>query len=135
MKKAAIKTVAEATVHPSGKSTESVLLNEANELVVRTPDGRLCLRVSMELHEFVVECVAGGLRLRSSQTVQLEAPNIALCAETDMHLHAGRNMHLHAGGEVNVQADALELEATRGDAVLMANDDVRIDGERIRMNA
>lgn len=104
-------------------------------VVVRAADGtpRLTLRISAG--EILLDCVQGATRLRIAGALTVEADSVALTAAHDMSLRCGGDLTLAAGGRIDAVAEALGLEATRGDACLTANDDVRIEGERVRMNA
>ncbi|QNP49163.1 hypothetical protein [Diaphorobacter aerolatus] len=113
----------------------ALVLRHGSDLVVQSADGQLCLRVALVQQEFVVECLSGRMRLRSHEALLVEAPHLALNAQESLSLVSAGDMHLCASGKLSVTADAIALEAVSGDALIVANDDVRIDGERIRMNS
>ena len=114
---------------------EVVQAHSGQSLVVQSADGQARLRVTLADGELVVECLGGRTRLHATGALALSADTLALEARGSMQLCAGGDLQVRAGGRVDLQAGELSLEATRGDALLTANDDVRIEGERIRMNA
>lgn len=125
------------TIPLTSPSTEHGIAVErsGSDVLVRSADGALCLRVTQGPDELVVECIAGRMRLRAQAAMQIEAPQVSIYAQDELSLQSGGDLHLQARGRVSMRADALSLEAVGGDARIVANDDVRIEGERIRMNS
>ena len=104
-------------------------------LVVHAADGTPRLRLNVSAGELVVECLGGATRLRVAGMLELAADSLRLDAAQDLALQCGGNLTLRAGGRIDAVADAVAIEALRGDAQITANDDVRLEGERVRMNA
>lgn len=71
--------------------------------------------------------LGGNLRVELTGDLAVEARRIALHGREGLALSSG------ADGSVQVVGD-LAVTADLGDVSIRANDDVRIDGERVRMN-
>lgn len=93
----------------SGYAVESP--DRARLLQIRAPDGRICLRITL---------------LPTGPMVELSAASLAIAAE----------------GDVRVDCQHLEIDAAKGVAIrsggdvqMEANDDIFLDGERVRLNS
>lgn len=75
----------------------------------------------------------GELALRCTR-FEVQAESIALGATGDVALAAGRSLDLRAGHDAAISAQAVKVEARRGDVALAANDDVALNGERVLLN-
>ncbi len=100
-----------------------------------SPDGSPRVQLSFEGGDLVVDCLGGSTRLRTSGVLALEAEQLVLSATHELRLCSGGDIHLQAAGNLLVQADAVQVQALGGDVCVTANDDVRLEGERVRMNA
>lgn len=69
----------------------------------------------------------GGLRLEMTGELSVDAKRVALHGREGLSLSSGVDASIVAAGDLNVRADL-------GDVKVTANDDVCIDGERVRMN-
>lgn len=107
----------------------------ATTLLLRAADGTPRLQLVIDAGELVIDCLSGNTRLRVAGALAVSADSLALHATNDLSLHCGGDLSLRAEGRIDARAGALALEATHGDAEITANDDVRLEGERIRMNA
>ena len=104
-------------------------------MLVTAADGTPRLQLSLTAGELVIDCLGGSTRLRVGGALAVEADSLQLRSTHDMALQCGGDLSLHAAGRIDAVADAVAIEALRGDAQITANDDVRIEGERVRMNA
>jgi hypothetical protein len=97
------------------------------------------------LHEngMEVHAHAAKLQLKAAEEIELCAPKINLNAAKDLRLLSQGNLITHAAkdalhecGGVNksIAADQ-KLTATVGNVEVKANDDVKIDGERVLLNS
>lgn len=108
-------------VAPSPAGTAIVLL-------LTSADGTPRAQLTLQGDELVLDCFGGRTRLRMQGALTLEAEQLTLSATKDLRLQSGGDIHLQAEGN-------LQMQALRGDVCVTANDDVRLEGERIRMNA
>ena len=101
-------------------------------LIGRDGKVRLCIEVTST---GPVLCLEGGsLKVEVRGDLALAADRLALVAREELALHSGGNLRIEAGETCVLQAKRQELTATTGDVKVYANDDVKIDGERVRMN-
>lgn len=77
----------------------------------------------------------GDLSLRTEGDLAVEARRVSLHGRESLDLSTGGEMHLAAEGVFELEAHSQTLRTRRGDIALHANDDVRVDGERVLLNA
>ena len=101
--------------------------------------------------ELQIELTETGPRLRfesadvelaSSGTVSVDCERFEVRAEQSI-VHKTRGYYaqavggdtvLYAKGQLHTKAESTIIETTRGDTVITANDDVKLEGERIKLN-
>jgi hypothetical protein len=125
-------------------SGRSVTLEDgaSERLVVRSAEGAVELAVRFTPEGPVLSFSAAALDLRSSGTVRLACGKLEVDAREGIAVHSAGDVraevrgdhHLTVGGASHTEADALAIHARLGDVAIKANDDVRIDGERVRLN-
>ena len=96
-------------------------------LRLEAPDGRLCLTIRLCDEGPMLEVAATSVAVRAEK-------ELTLACET-LRVHAQRDITMHAGGNITSEGFAQTLRAHTGDGHLEANDDVRVDGERIHLNS
>ena len=96
---------------PSGRTIECADAEEGGELVtIRSPSGTVELEVRLTERGPVLRFEAASLELEAKGTIRTRCKAFEVVAE-----------------------DA-EITATRGDVAIRANDDVRLNGERVKLN-
>ena len=78
--------------------------------------------------------LGSGLAVSVAGKLDIGADEVVLSAKHDLELRSEGTMHVQARGDMVTQAEAHLIKARLGDVELKANDDVVINGERIRMN-
>lgn len=111
---------------PSGYAV-AVTTEGGERLTVRAPDGRVCVTITLTAQGPAVEIDAASLSIASRGDLRLEAERMTLASRGALTLEAQ--------GELVLQGHSQHLVSTHGDIHVEANDDVRVDGERIRLNA
>ncbi len=106
-----------------------------DELAVLAPDGRLCVTIELTERGPSVRIEAAELSVASRGKMQLSADSLTLTSDNDLALVAGGDLRLEAKGKLATQAFEQSIVATHGDVAVQANDDVRLDGERVRLNS
>jgi hypothetical protein len=81
----------------------------------------------------VLRLVSEGLTLRVPGALALDADRLELRGRDALAIRSGGDLSIGAEGEIASRALHQRLVADPGELELRANDDVRIDGERIRM--
>lgn len=110
----------------------TVRLRRADEgpdevLELLTPDGPLCLTIHLAKDGPRVEIHCAELHLRADKRLRLEGEHV--------EVHARSSLELRSGGAVTSTAFEHHIESTHGEIRLTANDDVAVEGERIRLNS
>ena len=103
-------------------------------LRLRAPDGRICLKIALSPSGPEVELSSVGLSIVSDGAVRVACDRFEVEATSGLKLSTGGALQARAGGDIETEAFAQRHEARRGDIALVANDDVTLDGERIRLN-
>jgi hypothetical protein len=118
---------------PSG---HRVQVDAANGCVVITnAEGLLELRVRCTAQGCVVQLGAGDLQLSSPGRIAIDCAALDVRTQHSISLRTQGELLAAAEGQAGVTADRLHLRAAHGDAVLEANDHVRLVGEQIRLNS
>jgi hypothetical protein len=105
------------------------------ELELRAPDGRVCLTVVLGPNGPEVRIEAAELSIATRGKLELRAEDLSLVAAKDLSIRAGGALSLDAAGHLETRGFSQAIRATHGDIHVEANDDVRVDGERVRLNA
>jgi hypothetical protein len=105
-----------------------------SELSLIGRDGQIRLRIEVTAAGPVLCLDGGSLKVEVHGDLALTADRLALVARQELALCSGGNLRIEAGENCAIQAKRQELTATLGDVKVYANDDVKIDGERVRMN-
>lgn len=97
-------------------------------------DGGARLTIEVRPEGAVLHLHGIGLALRADGDLDLEASRIRLRAREGIELAAGGDLEIRADGDLRSLARSQEIEADLGDVRVKANDDVRLQGERVRVN-
>ncbi|AUX41543.1 uncharacterized protein SOCE26_029630 [Sorangium cellulosum] len=151
MSKKGVRSAAEP--EQAASETEAALLSLLGEEAARREDrvplrwGKLLQVTSEEDHERVVLVGATGrmeLTLEVTETgarVVIDAEDVALRArrkvavECDTFEVSARRIEARAKETATIEAEDASIRATVGDLELRANDDVKVDGERVLLNS
>ncbi len=104
-------------------------------LHVRAPTGRAILTMRLTAEGPVLELEGVSLSIATQGDLKLSADRLAITTRGDAEVACGGNLTLRAEGNLHAEGQDHTIVATRGDVSLRANDDVRIDGERIALNS
>lgn len=113
-----------------------VVLRGGTEDVLRVEgeDGRLHVEVVVTESGARLELGGADVRIRSSGDLSLDAERVSITGRERVTVRSEGDLDLEVAGVLRSEAHAQRLIARRGDTTIYANDDVRLDGERIRMN-
>jgi hypothetical protein len=98
------------------------------------PEGRLTLSIIVTPTGPVLRFEGPGLLIESSGALAIDAEHVAIRGREGVALVSGGDAKIVAEGTFDTEAHRQNIRASRGDVNVYANDDVKIDGERIRMN-
>lgn len=99
---------------------------ESDLLHVEAPDGRVEMEIRFTDDGPVLRFPSAALRMETDQDVEL--------ACRDFRVRARGEVELEAGETARVEGHGVEVESRRADVRIRANDNVRVDGERILLN-
>lgn len=127
----------------SGYSLEMSQAAERDTLDLRGPDGPICVRIHLGGEGPQVEIFSHSLRVHTERKLSLDCEELDINARRDIAIRAGGDMtqlaqgsmRLRAEGAVDAEGFAVNVRAAFGDVAVVANDDVKLDGERIRLNS
>lgn len=122
----------EGRSHPDG----------SDQITVRADDGRVELEVTLTEKGPVLHFRAAEMTLQAEGRLALACEDLEVHARRsivqesggDLVQVAGRDSHISARRELCAHGTDARIESTRGDVVLRANDDVRLHGERVKLN-
>jgi hypothetical protein len=105
------------------------------ELRLHAPDGRICLKITLGADGPMVELASAGLSIEARGDVRVACDSFEVAARDRVTLSSGGDIEARA--ERTLKTDAFEQfhDARLGDYRIRANDDLRLDGERIRLNS
>lgn len=109
--------------------------SEATVLHVRAPTGRAILTMHLTAEGPVLELEGVSLSIATQGDLKLSADRLTITTRGDAEIACGGNLTLRAEGDLHAEGADHAIVATKGDVSLRANDDVRIDGERIALNS
>jgi uncharacterized protein (DUF2345 family) len=120
----------------------AVRVPQADLIEVVAPGGELCLSIRLDVGGPIVEVRAAALRVASQGDLSLDCDRFEVNARQDIALVSGGGIAQDAHGDVTIRADgeiATEAEgqqhhARRGNVDIRANDDVMLEGERVKLN-
>ena len=116
------------TEHP----LEAFRRQDMLEVIGREGRPTLVIRVGPE--GATVELAGGPVALKVDGDLRIEAERLQLHARDRLSLTSGGDAELAVAETLTTVAKRQSVTSTRGDFRILANDDVRMDGERIRMN-
>ena len=111
---------------PDGRAVRLTRDGDNDALVITSPQGR----VEMEIR-FTAE---GPILSFTSAAVRLESPTSVSLSCDDFRVRARGEVDIAAEKTARVEGHGVEVRSRRRDVHLKANDDVRLDGERVLLN-
>jgi hypothetical protein len=135
------ETEAQIVTFRSGYHAEIRRGRSEESLTLRTRDGQLMLAIEMTDRGPLLRLSGGALQISAASTLSLEASHLELSAESatvdvrgDLVERVGGDASREVAGGASLLARDIALQATRGGVAVKANDDVDLDGERVRLN-
>jgi len=106
---------------------------ETETLMITSPEGKVELSVRFTEDGPVLEFEAAGIRLHSGGEVDVKCASFRVDAG-EVRLESEEDLVQRAGGRAEVEGRTVGLRSRRGNVDVKANDDVRLRGERIKLN-
>jgi hypothetical protein len=92
-------------VLPSGRSIVVKIADQQEELLVRSPDGEVEVRITLTKDGPVLKLRAARLELESPESVAVNCRRFSVNSTEGTNLHSGGNLHL-TGHELRVQTES-----------------------------
>ncbi len=106
----------------------------SNVLNIVGSDGNLSLSIQITTAGPVLKIGGGTLTIQAEGNLAIDAERVSIHSRKDMALTTDGNIHIEAEGDLYSKARGQMITADLGDIDIKANDDVKLDGERIRLN-
>ena len=130
--------LAEARAVSSVRVGDHLLVVEHREdggvLRLAAPDGTLPIEIAVT-REGAVLRLGRGLAVSVAGPLALDVETLSVRASKGIAVSSGGALELGAEGELRTTADSQAIVARRGDVDVVANDDVTLIGERIKLNS
>jgi len=111
----------------SGRSVVCRSVSEScDEITMRGPAGEVLLEVALTPAGPVLRFHAAQVQLECAGSVSLRCDSFNLQTTGDIVQQAG--------GNLRAESNEITLEARRGNVDVVANDDIKLNGERVRLN-
>lgn len=113
-----------------------------DEIRISGRGGTVELHVVLTPRGPVLKFESAAMKLESTGKIEVDCDRLHLRSKRgivqetggDLIQHAGGNAELAVRGDASTVARSVELTSRRGDVRLRANDDVKLNGERVRLN-
>ena len=117
-----------------GRHTLEIRREDGTDLVtLLAPDGRACLSIEVGEGGPVLR-LEGAATLRLGGALRVDAERLELHGRSGVALTSGGAMEVSAEGDLVTQGLRQRITSSRGDVQVEANDDLRLDGERVLVN-
>ncbi|HOS98525.1 MAG TPA: hypothetical protein PLR71_06185 [Deltaproteobacteria bacterium] len=107
---------------------------QEDRLVITGADGRVSLTITVTDSGPVLHLEGAGLMITTDGDLAISAKTLAIHGRDGIALTSGGDAHITVQGDLTSKARIQNITAELGNVNVQANDDVRIDGERILMN-
>lgn len=108
--------------------------SEEDVLALRGPSGHTELSIHLTEEGPVLRFGGRGLRVVADADLSLSAEELRLEGRSGLTLESGGDLDLKAAGDLRSEARIQTILGRLGNVNVEANDDVRIDGERVLVN-
>jgi hypothetical protein len=128
---------------PSGRSIEAASDSGDDTLRIFAPGGTCVLTVQLTAEGPVLRFEGASLQIAATKRLELSCEELAVRASGAAAIDVGGDLEERVGGSARravrgtatTAATRVDLEAMPGGIDLRANDDVRIQGERVLLNS
>jgi hypothetical protein len=105
-----------------------------NVLKLISSEGRICLSISLTADGPVLRFDGPSLLLESTGDLAVDARRVAIHGREEVVITSGGDAAICVAGDLNTEARVQNISARLGNVNVKANDDVRLRGERIKLN-
>ena len=97
-------------------------------------DGRMAMRIRVTPAGALLELEGIDLKIQAAGDLSIEADRLAFHGRSSVAVTTGGDAMLYAAGDMHSRARIQNITADLGNVNVTANDDVSINGERVRVN-
>ena len=97
-------------------------------------DGRVTVSIHVTEHGPVLRFEGAALTLQTAGELAIEAEQLRLHGRAGVALTAGGDVVIGTPGDLHTRARIQHITADRGNVNVRANDDVKLNGERVLVN-
>lgn len=108
---------------------------ERNVLQLVDSGGVAHLEISIGPEGIRLSVRGAGLSIATTGSLAIEADRLSLHGKNGISLTTDGDARVEAAGRLESSGRSQHIRASRGDVHIQANDDVQIDGERIRLGS
>jgi len=119
----------------SGYVLEQYESQEQDQLQIRSPEGKICLRIHLTQDGPQVELSAASLAIETKGNLSLQCDQLHLQTQQSFQIESGGDVSVSAEGDIKTEAFSQHLHARRGNINATANDDIDLFGERVLLNS
>jgi uncharacterized protein (DUF2345 family) len=105
-----------------------------DRLSIVGPQGKLRAMIEISADGAVLRLGGDNLTIQTEGALAIDAQRVAIHAREGMALTTGGDLVLQADRDLYSTARIQNITADLGDVMIQANDDVRLNGERVRSN-
>ncbi|QDV86127.1 hypothetical protein [Stieleria sp.] len=129
-------SAAEATTLPlrHGQSIQVQTDGDQQTLHLMSVDGKCRLEIQITEAGPVLMLGGAGLQVSVDGTLAFDAGHVAIHGRDSLSLSTDGDLSLKSAGKMHSSGHTQCIESQRGDVQVTANDDVRLTGERVRVN-
>lgn len=105
-----------------------------NVLRILTPDRKAGLSISITSAGICLRVTGERLEIEAEGALHLRADELSLHGKSGVSITSDGDAAVRVGGDIVTEARAQTIRARLGNVDVVASDDVKLNGERIRLN-
>lgn len=113
---------------------EVLVAPQSNQLFVSDPSGVISLQITMTDQGPLLQMKSAILDIEAEQKLSLSAEEVEVHAKKQLNIQSDGEMTETISGERSSTAEAYAHTARLGDFQVKANDDIKLNGERVKLN-
>lgn len=123
------------TIALAGKHVLEVVKDgEQNVLRVLTPDRSAGLSITIDARGISLQVAGANVVLQTAGKLAIDAEELSLHGRKGVSITSDGDATLKATGDISSEARIQNIRARLGNVNVVANDDVKLNGERIKLN-
>ena len=108
--------------------------NSEDVILLSDQDGQVQLSIVVTPAGPVLKIEGLQLLIQASGSLAIDAEQVAIRGRKGVFIDSGSNVRLSAASDMELEASVNNIKATLGNVNILANDDVKLNGERIKLN-